>query len=110
MERGLKKKDKLLEESEKRGKHLEEEYEYLGLRISSRRDSHMKWSGMLDVSLRIMVSFRVLMTTKKLLIFIAKHIITHILLTLLTKRHLTVKVSFRLCSKIKSPPPPDWSL
>jgi len=38
VERELKKKDKLLAESEDKAKCLEEEYEYLGIRISSRGD------------------------------------------------------------------------
>ena len=56
MEKALKKRDKLLEESEKKAKCLEEEYEYLDLRISSGGGgggggySHMKRSGILDVS------------------------------------------------------------
>lgn len=37
MEKALKKRDKLLEESERKAQCLKEEYEYLGLRISSGR-------------------------------------------------------------------------
>lgn len=39
MESELKKKDKLLEESEKKATCLEEEYEYIGLIISYQGDS-----------------------------------------------------------------------
>lgn len=55
MEKALKKRDKLLEESERKAQCLKEEYEYLGLRISSGRGggySHMKMLGMLDVSFK----------------------------------------------------------
>lgn len=48
VESELKKKDKLLEESEKTAKRLEEEYEYIGLRLPFQGDSLMKRSGMLD--------------------------------------------------------------
>ena len=52
VESELKKKDKLLEESEKKAKCLEEEYEYIGLIISYQGDSHMKRSRMLYVLLK----------------------------------------------------------
>ena len=54
MEKALKKRDKLLEESEKTTKSLEEEYECLGLRISTGGGgySNMKRSGILDHSLK----------------------------------------------------------
>lgn len=48
MEKALKKRDKLLEESERKAQCLKEEYEYLGLRISSGRGGVLPYENVGD--------------------------------------------------------------